>query len=103
MNLESEELKPLVYLVGFLVLSNAGMVAKFIWDAIVNKQSGLNEDIKQLAQSFNKAVIQITKLEVQIQYLNEYLFRVSKMEKDINELHRKLRSSNHAPGNGTDK
>lgn len=94
MNLESEELKPLVYLVGFLVLSNAGMIAKFLWDAITNKQSGMTDDIKQLASSLNKAVIQITKLEVQIQYLNEYLFRIQKMEKDLDVLHRERRSLN---------
>lgn len=88
----NEELKPLAYLIGVLVISNFGVFLKLILDMISKKNDGATAEIKELNKHLQTATLQITRLEIQMQHLNKYLERMGEYEKDLARMGEKLRN-----------
>lgn len=87
-------MQPLIYLAGFLVLSNIGVFVKFITDLLKDRQSDMQAKMEKLTDAINKANLSITRLDVQMEHLNKFLRKVDNLEEDMDALHDKLRSLN---------
>lgn len=85
-------MQPLIYLAGFLVLSNIGVFVKFITDLLKDRQSDMQAKMEKLTDAINKANLSITRLDVQMEHLNKFLRKVDALEDDMDALHTKMRS-----------
>lgn len=85
-------MQPLIYLAGFLVLSNIGVFVKFITDLLKDRHSDTQAKMEKLTDAINKANLSITRLDVQMEHLNKFLRKVDALEDDMDALHTKMRS-----------
>lgn len=82
------QLKPFFYLIGLLVVSQLGMIIKFLMSKSEKKEDKLELHIDNLTESVNELSRHVIKIETKLDIFVEH------SEKDLNNIGQKLRDLN---------
>lgn len=83
-----EHLKPFFYLIGLIVVSQAGMLIKLFFNYSQKKDEKIVNQIDQIKESINEMSRHVIRIETKFDLFSEHY------EKDLNNLGQKVRDLN---------